>query len=151
VRNLSRKTTEAKLLPLFEEYAAVQYCKLVMDKVTGRTRGFGFAVMPRAGQARVAIRELNAREIGGNRIRVKKPQQRGDGAPPGSRRHRAHDEGQCISKPGVCMSDSQPDNALHGVTLEMLPGRLVERHRWEERGGSLTSGVSRMIPASCPV
>jgi RNA recognition motif-containing protein len=51
-----------------------------MDKVTGRTGGFGFAEIPRAGQARVAIRELNAREIGGNRIRVKKAEQGGKGA-----------------------------------------------------------------------
>ena len=80
VRNLPRETTEAQLLPLFGEYRAVQYYKLVMDKVTGRTGGFGFAEIPRAGQARVAIRELNAREIGGNRIHVKKPQQRGEGA-----------------------------------------------------------------------
>jgi RNA recognition motif-containing protein len=80
VRNLSRDTTEAELLALFGEYGAVQYCKLVMDRVTGKSKGFGFVEMPRAGQARVAIRELNAREIGGSRIRVKKAEQGGQGA-----------------------------------------------------------------------
>ena len=80
VRNLSRETTEAGLLALFGEYGAVQYCKVVMDKATGKSKGFGFVEMPRAGQAKVAIRELNAREIDGNRIRVKKAEQGGKGA-----------------------------------------------------------------------
>ena len=80
MRNLSRETTEAGLLALFGEYGAVQYCKVVMDKATGKSKGFGFVEMPRAGQAKVAIRELNAREIDGNRIRVKKAEQGGKGA-----------------------------------------------------------------------
>jgi RNA recognition motif-containing protein len=80
VRNLSRETTEAELLALFGEYGAVQYCKLVMDTVTGKSKGFGFVEMPRAGQAKVAIKALNAREIDGNRIRVKKAEQGGEGA-----------------------------------------------------------------------
>jgi len=72
MRNLSRNTTEAELLILFKEYGDVQYCKLVMDKVTGKSKGFGFVEMPRAGEARAAIKELNYRDVGGNRIRVKK-------------------------------------------------------------------------------
>jgi RNA recognition motif-containing protein len=39
MRNLSRGTTEAELLILFKEYGDVQYCKLVMDKVTGKSKG----------------------------------------------------------------------------------------------------------------
>ena len=72
VRNLSRETTEAELLALFKEYGDVQYCKVVMDKVTGKSKGFGFVEMPSAGEAKVAIKGLNARDIGGNKIRVKK-------------------------------------------------------------------------------
>jgi RNA recognition motif-containing protein len=72
VRNLSRETTEAELLALFEEYGAVQYCTLVLDRATGKSKGFGFVEMPRAGEAKAAIKGLNARELGGNRIRVKK-------------------------------------------------------------------------------
>ena len=76
MRNLSRDTTEAELLALFKEYGDVQYCKLVMDKVTGKSKGFGFVEMPRAGEARAAIKGLNYRDIGGNRIRVKKAEKR---------------------------------------------------------------------------
>ncbi len=72
VRNLSRETTEAELLALFKEYGGVQYCKLMMDRVTKKSKGFGFVDMPLAGEAKVAIKALNARDVGGNRIRVKK-------------------------------------------------------------------------------
>ena len=80
VRNLSRETTEAELLALFQEYGNVQYCKLVMDKETGKSKGFGFVEIPRAGEAKAAIKGLNAREIGGSKIRVKKAEQRAEGA-----------------------------------------------------------------------
>ncbi|MBE9538340.1 MAG: RNA-binding protein [Proteobacteria bacterium] len=80
VRNLSRETTEAELLALFKEYGDVQYCKLVMDKATGKSKGFGFVEMPLAGEARAAIKELNARDIGGNKVRVKKAEKRIEGA-----------------------------------------------------------------------
>jgi len=72
VRNVSRETTEAELLALFGAYGDVQYCKLVMDKTTGASKGFGFVEMPHAGDAKMAIKTLNARELGGSKIRVKK-------------------------------------------------------------------------------
>jgi len=72
MRNLSRDTTESELLALFENYGVVQYCKIVMDKVTGKSKGFGFVEMPKAGEAKAAIKALNAMEIDGQKIRVKK-------------------------------------------------------------------------------
>jgi len=91
VRNLPRELTEAELLALFSDYGAVQYCTLVMDRETGKSKGFGFVEMPRAGEARAAIKGLNARELGGSRIRVKKAEKRVEadtGKGPG---HRARD------------------------------------------------------------
>jgi RNA recognition motif-containing protein len=79
VRNLSRETTEAELLALFRAYGDVQYCTLVMDRATGKSKGFGFVEMPRAGEARVAIKGLNARDVDGSKIRVKKAEERGMG------------------------------------------------------------------------
>lgn len=90
MRNLSRDTTAAELLALFREYGDVQYCKLVMDKTTGASKGFGFVEMPRAGEAKAAIKALNYQEIDGSRIRVKKAEQRDkstaedNSPPPGS-------------------------------------------------------------------
>jgi len=89
VRNLSRETSEAELLALFREYGEVQYCKLVLDKTTGKSKGFGFVEMPRPGEARAAIKSLNYLEIDGNKIRVKKAEKpeegtsgKGSGVPP---------------------------------------------------------------------
>ena len=45
VRNLARTTTEEAVTELFEEYGTVQWCKLVMDKNTGGSKGFGFVEM----------------------------------------------------------------------------------------------------------
>ncbi len=79
VRNLSRETTEAELLALFRAYGDVQYCKLVMDRSTGKSKGFGFVEMPRAGEARVAIKGLNARDVDGSKIRVEEGGRARDG------------------------------------------------------------------------
>ena len=78
VRNLSRDTTQAELLALFKEYGDIQYCTLVMDKETGKSKGFGFVEMPRAGEAKAAIKGLNYREIDGFKVRVKKAEKRKD-------------------------------------------------------------------------
>ena len=72
VRNLSRETTEAEPLTLFKENADVQYCKVMMDRSTGKSKGFAFVDMPLVGEAKVAIKVLNARDVGGSKIRVKK-------------------------------------------------------------------------------
>lgn len=87
MRNLSRDTTETELLALFREHGDVQYCTLVLDKATGKSKGFGFVEMPRAGEAKAAIKALNYRDIGGNRIRVKKAEK--------------HTEGTAAPKPAV--------------------------------------------------
>ncbi len=75
VRNLSRDTTESELLELFKVHGNVQYCKVVMDKATGKSKGFAFVEMPHAGDAKMAIKTLNAREVGGSKIRVKKAEE----------------------------------------------------------------------------
>ncbi|MBI1424439.1 MAG: RNA-binding protein [Gammaproteobacteria bacterium] len=71
IRNLARTTTEAQLRALFEPYGNVQSCNLVIDKVTGVSKGFGFVDMPKVGEAKAAMKHLNAIEIGGSKIRVK--------------------------------------------------------------------------------
>lgn len=72
VRNLARATTEDELLALFKVYGKVQSCTVVIDKATKISKGFGFVEMPLVGEAKVAIKELNATKVGGNTIRVKK-------------------------------------------------------------------------------
>ncbi|MEJ6654632.1 MAG: RNA-binding protein [Pseudomonas sp.] len=71
IRNLARTTTEAELRNLFEAHGVVQSCTLVMDRETGKSKGFGFVEMPKHADARAAIKTLNNQEIAGSRIRVK--------------------------------------------------------------------------------
>ena len=72
VRNLDRSTTEEELKNLFLEFGAVQSCNLVMDRESGASKGFGFIEMPKSGEAKAAIKNLNDKAIGSNKIRVKK-------------------------------------------------------------------------------
>lgn len=72
VRNLDRATTETEIRSLFEAFGAVQSCDLVIDKVTGKSKGFGFVEMPKPGDAKAAMKSLNGREMGDSKIRVKK-------------------------------------------------------------------------------
>ena len=72
IRNLPRSFPEDELKELFEGYGAVQSCALVLDKSTGASKGFGFVEMPKIGNAKAAMKELNGKNIDGNKIRVKK-------------------------------------------------------------------------------
>lgn len=71
-RNLPRSTSEAELRDLFESYGTVQSCTLVIDKESGSSKGFGFAEMPKAGEAKAAMKGLNGRLVNDQKIRVKK-------------------------------------------------------------------------------
>ena len=71
IRNLARTTTEAELRNLFEAHGIVSSCDLVLDKVTGASKGFGFVEMPKTNDAKAAIKTLNNMEVAGSRIRVK--------------------------------------------------------------------------------
>lgn len=73
VRNLSRTTTEEDLLALFEPFGPVQSCVIVMDEKTGISKGFGFVEMPKPGEAKAAVAQLNGYELDGETIRVKRP------------------------------------------------------------------------------
>ncbi len=72
IRNLARSTTEEELKALFEEYGTVQSSDLVLDKDTGDSKGFAFVVMPKSGEAKAAMKNLNNKDVAGNKIRVKK-------------------------------------------------------------------------------
>ena len=72
VRNLTRNTSEAELRDLFSAYGTVQSCTLVLDNDTGISKGFGFVEMPKPGEAKSAIKNLNGSDLAGSKIRVKK-------------------------------------------------------------------------------
>ena len=72
IRNLDRSTTEEEVKTLFEGYGTVQSCDLVSDKTTGGSKGFAFVEMPKAGEAKAAMKNLNNRMVAEKKIRVKK-------------------------------------------------------------------------------
>ncbi len=72
IRNLARNTAESELQTLFEAHGSVQSCSVVLDQKSGVSKGFAFVEMPKPGEAKAAMKNLNGKEIDGNRIRVKK-------------------------------------------------------------------------------
>jgi len=71
VRNMSRKTREDELRDLFEQFGPVQSCVIVKDDKTGGSKGFGFVEMPKPGDAKAAVYQLNGFELHGAKLRVK--------------------------------------------------------------------------------
>ena len=71
VTKLNFDTTESKLQNAFEKFGIVDSVKIIMDKVTGRSKGFGFIEMPNEDDANEAIDHLNDTEFDGRTIVVK--------------------------------------------------------------------------------
>ena len=71
VRNLSRSTTEQEIRILFSTHGAVAECNLVLDQLTGKSKGFAFVEMPNEKEAQSAISTLHETRVAKNRIRVK--------------------------------------------------------------------------------
>lgn len=70
VGKLSYNTTDSGLLELFKPFGSVASAAVVMDKLTNRSRGFGFVEMDELKQAQAAIKELNGAEFEGQKIIV---------------------------------------------------------------------------------
>lgn len=68
--NLSYNMTKDSLQELFEQYGDVASAKIITDKESGRSKGFGFVEMASDDQAKSAIDSLNDTEVSGRNIRV---------------------------------------------------------------------------------
>ncbi len=69
VGNLSYDSTEEALRSLFEQYGNVHSARVITDRVTGRSRGFGFVEMDNEGSD-AAIAALNGYELDGRALKV---------------------------------------------------------------------------------
>ena len=78
IGNLAFSSTDNSLNDLFSQYGTVDSCRIVMDRDTGRSKGFGFVEMSTDDEAEKAISELNGKEIDGRSLRVNeaRPQER---------------------------------------------------------------------------
>jgi cold-inducible RNA-binding protein len=79
VGNLSYGTTEMGLKELFEQSGPVTEVKVVLDRDTGRPRGFAFVEMATDGAAQDAISQLNGRELDGRALKVNEAEERSSG------------------------------------------------------------------------
>jgi len=70
VGGLPYSTTDAELSALFVPYGTVDSAKVITDKTTGQSRGFGFVEMNLASDAESAIAALNSTELGGRTLIV---------------------------------------------------------------------------------
>ncbi|MBK6910219.1 MAG: RNA-binding protein [bacterium] len=80
VGNLPFSATEEELRSVFGEFGTVEQVELVMDRATGRPRGFGFVQMDQAG-ATAAIEKLDGTQMGGRSINVNVAMERTERAP----------------------------------------------------------------------
>ena len=70
VSNLSFHTTDEDLRKLFTQYGTVSSAKVITDRETGRSRGFGFVEMESSKEANEAMKNLDNKEIEGRPISV---------------------------------------------------------------------------------
>lgn len=87
VGNLAYRTTEDELRQAFGQFGEVSSVKIITDRDTGQSKGFGFVEMPNQSEAEAAINNLNETDLGGRNLRVNEARPRTD-RPAGPRRNR---------------------------------------------------------------
>lgn len=80
VGNLSFGTSEEELRRAFETYGTVSSASIIVDRESGRSRGFGFVEMPNAEEGKKAVEALNGSELGGRMLTVNEARPRKPGS-----------------------------------------------------------------------
>ena len=78
VGNLSYDTDDASLRAAFEPHGEVTSAQVIMDRDTGRSRGFGFVEMPSSEEAQAAMAALDGADLDGRNLKVNEARPRGD-------------------------------------------------------------------------
>ena len=86
VGNLAFSTTNDELKAAFEQFGAVESATVIMDRDTGRSKGFGFVDMGNDEEAKAAIEGLDGKPISGRNVRVNEARPREERPPRGPRR-----------------------------------------------------------------
>ena len=88
VGNLSFQTGEAELNDLFSAHGSVDTCRIITDRDTGRSRGFGFVEMSSKAEGEAAMAALAGKEVEGRALTVNeaKPMERNGGGGGGDRK-----------------------------------------------------------------
>lgn len=78
VGNLHFNLNEDELREIFEEYGEVASAKVIIDKYSGRSKGFGFVEMPNDTEGEAAIKALNGTDLKGRNMTVNQSEERKD-------------------------------------------------------------------------
>ncbi|MCK4367052.1 MAG: RNA-binding protein [Thermoplasmata archaeon] len=78
VGNLAREVTEDELREAFEAFGEVASAKIITDRISGESRGFGFVEMSTDAEAQEAMSGLDGKELKGRPIKVNKARPRSD-------------------------------------------------------------------------
>ena len=81
VGNLPFQTTDEELGELFGKHGQVTSAKVIVDRESGRSRGFGFVEMEDGSAADEAIRSLDGSDLSGRSLRVNEAREKGSGNP----------------------------------------------------------------------
>ncbi len=79
VGNLGYGVTDAELSKLFEPHGTVESAQIIVDRDTGRSKGFGFVEMKSEQEAQAAITALNGQEVGGRALTVNEARPKTEG------------------------------------------------------------------------
>jgi len=85
VGNLSFQTTEEGLQDAFGQFGTLTDCKVMTDRMTGRSRGFAFVTMSSAEEGQAAIKGLDGQQLDGRPLRVNEATPREEGGGRGGR------------------------------------------------------------------
>jgi RNA recognition motif-containing protein len=86
VGNLSYEATEEDLKQAFEAFGQVESVRIIKDKYSGESKGFGFVEMPAKGEGQSAIEGLNGKEFKGRTLNVNEARPRSEDRRGGGRR-----------------------------------------------------------------
>src|SRR5947209_16795294 len=79
VGNLNYSVTDSDLMKLFEPHGTVESAQVIMDRDTGRSKGFGFVEMGSDAEAQAAITALNGKEVEGRALTVNEARPKTEG------------------------------------------------------------------------
>ena len=79
VGNLSYSTTDEDLRETFEAFGKVDSARVIIDKMTSRSKGFGFVEMGNSSEAQAAISGLNGKDLGGRTLNVNEARPKTEG------------------------------------------------------------------------
>ena len=78
VGNLHYEINEEFLKSVFEEYGVVESAKIIIDKYSGKSKGFGFIEMPDENEGLKAVEALNGKDVKGRNLKVNQAREKSE-------------------------------------------------------------------------